>query len=197
MYEYMDIYDIALMPLDALSAIAFDLPPNEFQLDPRYILVSSALPHLYLYRMCHSCATRALEMESPSLNAHTHACLTVYSALQKCLAWKDRQTLFAMSSSSFILLAHFFRVYSKFFVFNQRTDSYLQVATHKISISLCCFLFSIERENTRSLTLTLSLALFSLLIYYIRYLRIRVFFSYNFWPILPQVYLMFNPTFIA
>lgn len=80
----MDIYDIALMPLDALSAIAFDLPPNEFQLDPRYI--SSALPHLYLYRMCHSCATRALEMESPSLNAHTHACLTVYSALQKCLA---------------------------------------------------------------------------------------------------------------
>lgn len=89
MYEYMDIYDIALMPLDALSAIAFDLPPNEFQLDPRYI--SLALPHLYLYRMCHSCATRALEMESPSLNAHTHACLTVYSALQKCLAWKDRQ----------------------------------------------------------------------------------------------------------
>lgn len=171
----MDIYDIALMPLDALSAIAFDLPPNEFQLDPRYI--SSALPHLYLYRMCHSCATRALEMESPSLNAHTHACLTVYSALQKCLAWKDRQrevstffvpflpyfrlsSLFAMSSSSFILLAHFFRVYSK--ISCSISEQILISKWQLIKFQLVCVVFCFRlKGRTLALSLTLSLALFS------------------------------------
>lgn len=180
----MDIYDIALMPLDALSAIAFDLPPNEFQLDPRYI--SSALPYLYLYRMCHSCATRALEMESPSLNAHTHACLTVYSALQKCLAWKDRQREVSTFFPVPPLLPSRFTLCNEFIIVHFVSAFFEYIASFSCSISeqiliskcqlikfqLVCVVFCFRLKG-RTLAPSLSL---SLLLYFL-----YLFTIYDIW----------------
>lgn len=73
MYEYMDIYDIALMPLDALSAIAFDLPPNEFQLDPRYIS-SAFAPFVSVSdvpQLCHQSPRNGI-----ALFERPHACVS-------------------------------------------------------------------------------------------------------------------------
>lgn len=76
-----------MMPLDALSAIAFDLPPNEFQLDTRYVSVLSLCVCVCVSM---GCATAVLESHRNgiALFERPHACvmwatLTVNSASQK------------------------------------------------------------------------------------------------------------------
>lgn len=104
---YGYIYDIALMPLDALSAIAFDLPPNEFSIRHK-IHIFIIAPFVSVLNVPQLCQQRALEMASPTRmrdkeegNSNGLQCLTKVFSLKA-----DREQLAPSSSflTSFVSL---------------------------------------------------------------------------------------------